>query len=291
MTTSQLLAKAAKYLQTSSSPQLDAEILLAYVLHQTRTVILANSKQPITLLNLVYFYWLVQLRRKGWPVAYLTHHKEFYGRSFKVTAQTLIPRPSTELLIEKTLGIIRARRPVEPAASSGKDSIKTIADIGTGSGCIAITLALAEPYLKIYATDNSSAALKVAKQNAQAHGVTKCIDFGLGNLVESLINRQLDIVVANLPYVTNNEYTDNPDLKFEPKDALLEQPGLFSNFCEQISAHKEIKYIFLETSPQVLDNWLETLKKYYPANLISILPDLSGSSRLIMVDNAKTLEL
>jgi len=273
MTAGQLLARATQLLKTSTSPSLDVEVLLAYVLKLPRTVILSNINQPIKPMKIAYFYWLVWRRRRGSPIAYLVGFKEFYGRNFKVTQQTLIPRPTTELLIDKTLGIIRAN-----------DSIKTIADIGTGSGCIAITLAAEAPHIKVYATDISKYALTVTKHNARIHKVSDRVILGLGNLLEPLRNCKIDMVVANLPYVTKDEYEANPELKFEPKSALLEPAELLEKFCQQLSKHPEIKFVLLETSPQILENWLKILKKYYSPDTISIFPDLSGNSRLIMID-------
>ncbi|MFH1867317.1 MAG: HemK/PrmC family methyltransferase [Patescibacteria group bacterium] len=294
MTVQQILARATNQLKSSSSsPSLDAEVLLALVLKTYRTNLLINVEQRLSWLELWRFQGLIAKRNRGWPVAYLTGNKEFYGRNYKVTPKTLIPRPETELLVEKIIGIIRAQRPVDPppAGSLENGSIKTIADIGTGSGCIAITLALELPIVKIIATDISPNALKVANLNANLLGGKGRIDFRLGNLLEVLENEKLDLVAANLPYLTKEEYNANPELKFEPKEALLEPIGLFDEFCRQIAKHNEIKFILLETSPRIINRWLATLKKFYSTSAIFILPDLSGSSRLIIIDTNKALKV
>ncbi len=290
MTRSQALAWASHQLNFNSSPTLDAEVLLASVLNLSRTKLLADLSKTINLVDGWRFKRLISQRKKGMPVAYLTRHKEFYGRKFLVNKHVLIPRPETELLIEKSLIVMHASLPINPATwnSSRNSSIKTIVDIGTGSGCIAITLTLELPSIKVIATDISAAALKVARYNSQLYKVTNRIAFKQSDLLTPLKNRSIDLLIANLPYVTKKEYDANPELKFEPAGALLEQSGLFETFCQQLAAHQEIKFILLETSPLIINSWLEVIKKFLSSCSISIFPDLSGNSRLIIIDTKKT---
>ncbi|MFA4936673.1 MAG: peptide chain release factor N(5)-glutamine methyltransferase [Patescibacteria group bacterium] len=273
MNRSTALTWASRQLNSSTSPALDAEVLLASVLNLSRTKLLTDLNQNINLFDFWRLKYVINKRTKGMPVAYLTHNKEFYGRKFLVNKHTLIPRPETELLIEKTIGTIRAN-----------GSIKTVADIGTGSGCLAITLALELPLIKITATDISPSAIKVARRNACVYKVANRIDFKHGDLLSPLKSEKIDLIIANLPYVKKTEYDANPELKYEPASALLEQPGLFEKFCQQIAQNTKIEFILLETSPLVLSFWLETIKKILPHCLISVFSDLSGNSRLIMID-------
>jgi release factor glutamine methyltransferase len=146
---------------------------------------------------------LTERRGSGEPSAYITEHREFYGLDFKVDARVLIPRPETELLVEKAIKDCR------------QFGYTSVADIGTGCGCIAISLALNLPGATIYATDISPEALEVAEDNCRIHKVKSGIKLLCGNLLEPL-HRPVDLIVANLPYVKTVEITS----KYEPETAL-----------------------------------------------------------------------
>ncbi|MDZ4229879.1 MAG: HemK/PrmC family methyltransferase, partial [Candidatus Veblenbacteria bacterium] len=213
MTRAQALSHGSALLSAPSpSPALDAEVLLAYACGCNRSELLAHLEEPLPLLRGWRFRWLIHRRWSGIPVAYLTHEKEFYGRSFYVNRYVLTPRPETELMIEAALGTIHAN-----------GSIATIIDVGTGSGCIAITLALELPHLKVLATDTSAPALAVAKKNATHYGVDTRITFLRGNLIKPLLATPYpllsnSLLLANLPYLTTDEIKG--ELTSEPRDAL-----------------------------------------------------------------------
>jgi release factor glutamine methyltransferase len=154
------------------------------------------------------------------PSAYITGHKEFYGLDFEVTPAVLIPRPETETLVEAALQLARKGLDASPPARSGAPGV-IIADIGTGSGCIAVALALALREARLIATDVSREAIEVARRNAARHGVDRRIEWRRGDLLEPLKER-VDLIVANLPYVKTSEWAAlPPELRVhEPRAAL-----------------------------------------------------------------------
>ena len=163
------------------------------------------------------FYELLERRINHEPLAYIAGEKEFYSRSFDVNGSVLIPRPETELLVTEALDI--ARGVGEPA----------ILDIGTGSGCIAVTLACELPAAKVYASDISPEALNIARCNAGKNGAAERVRFILGDLAEAFGAGSFDIVVSNPPYVSPAEYEVlDPSVKnYEPALALVsEEDGL-----------------------------------------------------------------
>lgn len=163
------------------------------------------------------FYELLERRIKHEPMAYISGEKEFYLRPFSVNRSVLIPRPETELLVAEALDIARGMD--EPG----------ILDIGTGSGCIAVTLACELPAAKVYASDISPEALRTARMNAEKNGAAGRIIFLLGNLTPALKENSFDIVVSNPPYVSKAEYEGlDPSVRdYEPQLALVsDEDGL-----------------------------------------------------------------
>ena len=155
---------------------------------------------------------VIERRRKREPVAYILGEREFYGRMFQVTPAVLIPRPETELLVDAALAAI-------PAGNAG------VVDAGTGSGCLAITLALECPDARVVATDVSPAALAVAKANAERHGVADRVEFLETDLLRGAPSR-VDVIVSNPPYVPERDRSSlAPEvLDFEPSEALFSGP-------------------------------------------------------------------
>lgn len=213
MTIQEALTKAIPTLP-KSSPRLDAEVLLSWVLKQRREYILAHPEKNLTKLQRQKYQQLIKRRNKHEPVAYLVGHQAFYDLDFLVDKHVLIPRPETELMIDQIKKLPANKR--------------AIIDLGTGSGCIIITLAkhgLGKQYL---AVDFSAPALKVAKQNAKKYRQNKTIAFYQGDLLLPIINNlktkriKLNspeiIITANLPYLTP---TESSGLKYEPQIALL----------------------------------------------------------------------
>ncbi|BCV24084.1 peptide chain release factor N(5)-glutamine methyltransferase [Gelria sp. Kuro-4] len=201
------------------SPRLDSEVLLRHVLGKGRAEFFRDLGEPLAAGVLERFRTLVARRVQGTPVAYLTGHKEFFGLDFKVTPAVLIPRPETEILVERALQVA-----ADLVAAKGE---LRILDLGTGSGAIAVTLAVGLPTVRLVATDCSPAALEVAAANAKRHGVRERIAFRLGDLWGALREEDVipghpfDIIVSNPPYIPAGELEQLPaDVKHEPPAAL-----------------------------------------------------------------------
>lgn len=201
----------------SSSDELDAEVLLAFVLKKNRSWLFSYPEKKLSAFQREKFKYLILKRARRVPVAYLTGEKEFFGYSFKVNSHTLAPRPLTEEIIDKALEWIakNKKRPI------------TIADIGTGSGCIIIALAkkLSEHEtlnnFRFYGSDISAFALRVAKKNAILHQVEKHIKFLRGHLLIPLDCKNIDLVLANLPYLNSADIQKEPSIQKEPPIALI----------------------------------------------------------------------
>ncbi|HET7087912.1 MAG TPA: peptide chain release factor N(5)-glutamine methyltransferase [Anaerolineae bacterium] len=215
-TVSAALQDAARRLDTAriDAPRIVAEALLAHVLSLVRAQLLARPETPLSLDQLSRYQVLVERCTSGEPLAYVIGHREFYALDFVVDPRVLIPRPETELLVEMAIRIAGAR----PAAGGGE---YIIADVGTGSGAIAVTLAVHLPFVRVVATDISPDAIAVASQNARRHGVAERITFKVGNLLES-IEPPVDLLAANLPYVRTEEWKHlaRPIRDHEPAIAL-----------------------------------------------------------------------
>ncbi len=213
-----LIEGSGKLSESSSSPMLDAEILLLKAIGKNdRLYLYANHEVKISSENLETYNEYIDRRAKMEPVAYIVGQKNFYGLIFHTDHRVLVPRPETELLVDEAIN------------ESKSDFPLTIVDIGTGSGCIPVSIArnTNSNDVKIFATDISKDALAVAEKNAKLHGVDGQITFLQGNLLEPYIstNTELDtgsrmLITANLPYISNREYEN-------PKDeSILREPRL-----------------------------------------------------------------
>ena len=181
-----VILRGARRLQAAGipTPRLDAELLLAQALGASRSSLLAMLPDAPPPDALRAYDPLLERRARREPIAYITGEHEFWGRPFVVTPDVLIPRPETELLVERALALARPG--------------DVVADVGTGSGCIAVSVALARPDVRVYATDTSPRALAVAGVSAERHGAP--VTFLEGPLLSPL-PEQPDLVLANLPYV------------------------------------------------------------------------------------------
>ena len=191
------------------SPRLDAEVLLAHALACSRTQLIIDMMRPLATEELSRFRELVKRRRHREPVAYLRGEREFYGRTFRVDARVLVPRPDTETLIDVALG--RTRH----LSMSAR-----VLDLCTGSGCVAVTLALTRPTTQVTATDISEPALALAPENALRLGAP-LVAFARADLFGAL-RGPFDLITANPPYIASAEVeTLAPDVRqFEPRVAL-----------------------------------------------------------------------
>ncbi|MFC2037230.1 peptide chain release factor N(5)-glutamine methyltransferase [Chloroflexota bacterium] len=192
------------------SPRLDAELLLAHVLGVNRAAVMAWPDRELTPKELTRYRGLVMRRAAREPLAYIVGHREFFDLDFVLNPHVLIPRPETELLVEHALQLGRRMAPAIQ-----------IADVGAGSGAIAVTLAVHLPQATVYALDDSAEALAVAEENARRHGVRERVHCLQGDLLAPLPGA-VDLITANLPYVTMGEWDDlAPEIRdYEPRSAL-----------------------------------------------------------------------
>ena len=205
-----MLAQARGLLEDQDEGRLESEILLVYVLGVSRSYLYANPDQEISLPKTEAVLDLVQRRAAGEPIAYLTGTREFWSLPLRVTPDVLIPRPETELLVEIALEFIPA------------DARWRIADLGTGSGAIALAIASERPGCEIHATEYSEEALKIARHNIEALAPGK-VGLHQGSWLEPL-NGRFMLIVSNPPYVAAEDpHLQQGDCRFEPADAL--SPG------------------------------------------------------------------
>ena len=193
------------------APSLEARLLLAHVLDCKPIDVLVRSFDETTDGERTRFRELIQRRVQGWPVAYLVGSKDFFLLRFEVTPAVLIPRPDTETLVQTALEVLKP----QPAAR--------VLDIGTGSGCIAISLAHRCPGIAVQAVDISPDALDVARRNARLHGVESRVQFRLGDLFAPVpTEERFDLIASNPPYISPSEIaTLAPDVRdHEPRLAL-----------------------------------------------------------------------
>jgi release factor glutamine methyltransferase len=216
MLSGEALAQAATQLRNEGveSPRLDAELLLAHVLGVNRAAILTWPDRPLTPKQLTRYRDLVAQRAAREPLAYIVGHREFYDLDFVVDARALIPRPETELLVEHA---VRHARRIAPEAGAPLQ----LADVGAGSGAIAVTLAVHLPEATIYALDESAEALALTAENARRHHVTDRVHPLQGDLLSPLL-QPADLITANLPYVATAEWEQlPPEIRlYEPRAAL-----------------------------------------------------------------------
>lgn len=189
----------------------EARRLLQQVTGATIAQIIAYPGRQLGAIDQLRFESLVARRAAGEPLSYLIGQREFYSRNFRVTPDVLIPRPETEDLVDAALARLSASGTPE------------VVDLGTGSGCIGITLGLEQPNAKVLGVDASADALEVARGNARDLGCTN-IDFVIGNWLDGIEGRRLAMIVANPPYIEDGDpHLEQGDLRFEPRAALT--PG------------------------------------------------------------------
>jgi release factor glutamine methyltransferase len=211
----QLLEWTTKFLAEKGieSARLDAEVLLAHVLGTTRLELYVHYDELVAPDALARYHDLVSRRGRREPLRYIVGYTEFLSLRLAVDKRVLIPRPETELLAERAITLLGGVAPGE----------KTVVDVGTGSGCIAVAIAKNFPDVVVHATDCSADALAVARENARSLGVQDQVRFHQGNLLEPLaqLAAVVDLVAANPPYVPEKDYeTLAPELHYEPRQAV-----------------------------------------------------------------------
>ncbi|MBI3562137.1 MAG: peptide chain release factor N(5)-glutamine methyltransferase [Gammaproteobacteria bacterium] len=205
-----ILRTAPQQLPCSDSARLDVEVLLAHAIRQPREHLHTWPEYELTPAQYAEFSALINKRRDGWPVAYLTGHQAFWTLDLLVTPATLIPRPETELLVETALQLLPAQPP------------RTVIDMGTGSGAIALAIGKERLHWQIHAVDVSGDALDVARNNAQRHRIHN-VTFHHSNWLTSLPgDLRADIIVSNPPYIAERDpHLQQGDVRFEPATALV----------------------------------------------------------------------
>lgn len=194
--------------KTSMSARIDSEVLMCHVLQCNSAHLAAWPEKMLNSNEDGHFIALVQKRCSGIPIAHLTGEKEFWSLNFKVSQDTLIPRPETELLVETMLTMFQHEKQLD------------IVDLGTGSGAIAIALASTKPEWNMTATDISAKALAMSKENASLHNINN-IRFINSDWFQSLNNQKFDVVISNPPYIAKSDaHLRKGDLRFEPQCAL-----------------------------------------------------------------------
>jgi release factor glutamine methyltransferase len=271
------LSKGAEVLmkQRIAESLLEAEVLLRHSLKWSQVRLYANLNQELTADQFLKFDSLIQRRIHHEPTAYILKHKEFFGIDFYVDQRVLIPRPETELLVEKTLEL-------------ADNTEFCIVDVGTGCGAIAIALALRLPNAKIYATDISSQALEVARMNITRHKVSDQVHLLEGDLLRP-VPISPDLIVANLPYIRNSEMTKlSPEIRlFEPlislsggSDGLREIKRLLRQAKSEIHPKKAI---LLEIAPHQNQEVVNLVHHLFPDTELEVFQDLSGQDRVVNV--------
>jgi len=208
-TLKQLIADGAGALADSDSARLDAELLLAVALNKPRTWLYTWPEHIPSLPEQHKYLDLLRRRQDGEPIAYLIHRREFYGLELKINHHVLIPRPETETLVECVL-----------QAATGNAQMR-IADLGTGSGAVALALAHTMPQARVVATDIYGEALTLARENAAALGIDN-ISFVQGSWLEPLADMTFDIIASNPPYIdAQDPHLSEGDVRFEPVPALV----------------------------------------------------------------------
>jgi release factor glutamine methyltransferase len=196
------LREAARRIDAS-----EAGVLLAHALGVPRARLVAHAERPLGTADDRRFAGLVERRAAGEPVAYIVGEREFWGLALRVTPAVLIPRPETELLVERSLALLPPETPLD------------VLELGTGSGAVAIAIARERPRANVVATDVSAEALEVARGNARTHGVR--VAFACGDWLAAAGGKRFDLIVSNPPYVASGDpHMTRGDLRFEPPGAL-----------------------------------------------------------------------
>lgn len=260
--------------------RIEAELLLMHFLGVGKAELYTRLEELISTSEAEGFWYLVQHRCHHEPTAYILKQCQFCGVDFYIDSRALIPRPESELLVETALEFIRQRFPSGVPFS--------IADVGTGSGAIAIVVALHLTQAEVYATDISSAALEVARINCCKHGVEKQVHLLLGDMLQPL-PEPVDIILANLPYVKDSELPQlSPEIRnFEPIIALAGgQEGLEK--VRQLLPQAKQKLlpgglILLEIGQGQGTAVTALVRDYFPTGKIDLIPDLAGIDRVVRV--------
>jgi release factor glutamine methyltransferase len=280
-TVGEALREGVQRLERAAVPSapLAAELLLIHVLGRDRAWLYAHPEIPIDPAQAEAFFSLTNKRAAGTPTQYLTGKQEFWGLDFEVTSDVLIPRPETEHVVEVALARIGESRRSAPLRA---------ADIGTGSGCLAVALAKELPQAKIFATDISAAALAIASRNAAGHNVTDRITFVECNLLDGIHDHApFDVIVSNPPYVARKDAQSLPiDVRehepqialFAGEDGMAIYPPLIAQAATHLAAGG---LLVLELGCGLFEAVSDLLEARRGWTRVSATQDLAGIPRVI----------
>lgn len=259
----------------SGLPRLEARVLLAHASGRRREWLLAHGDEPADARAAAAFTGLAQRRRHGEPIAYLTGVREFFGRDFEVSPAVLIPRPETELLMDEALAWLRDH-----------PHRRLAADVGAGSGCIAVTLAQRCPGLRVVASDISRAALELAQRNLVRHGVAERVALVEADLLAPGVQK-FDLICANLPYIPAERLKSLRVSHWEPqlaldggKDGLRQIRRLLAQAPERL-AHGGLALLEIEERQGAAASALA--RRAFPQAAVGVLKDLAGRDRVVKI--------
>lgn len=281
MTISEILIQGAEMLVGRPTPRLDAELVLGSMMGLTREQLFCSCDKQVAEAYSTRFFDFMEQVCAGKPVSYITRSKEFFGRNFYVDERVLIPRPETEMLIEEGS---------ECAASLGLASPR-ILDLGCGSGCIGLSLALELPNSQVTLADISMDALEVTTMNAERLGLLGKVKIVESNLLSNLFDQEFDVIVTNLPYIGTKKYNDvSIDVDtYEPSLALYAGDDglvLYKKLFQQISSLSVMpRYLIGEFGFGQSGDIFSLLNTFFEhkSSSIRILPDLAGIDRVFVV--------
>ena len=271
-------------LQREGAPEahLEAELMLAHVADMSRSHLYAYPERSLSPDQEMGLARLLKRRLQREPLAYILGRREFFGLEFAVRQGVLIPRPETELLVERALHL------AQQIQEHGR--APRVVDIGTGCGNIAIALAVNMPELCIYGVDNSSEALSVARENVRHHKVSDRVNLLQGDLLAPLPER-VDIIIANLPYVREDRMSRlQPEVDWEPAEALCGGPDgldVLRRLLEQAPGKlRKGGCLLMEMDPGQADTLSREVLARFPGAELETEKDLAGHDRLLVVRTA-----
>ena len=277
-----VLREASAHLRAvTDAPRLEAEVLLAHLLETSRTALLTHPECSLTAGQLARYRRLVRRRASGYPLPYLTGRVEFYGLEFEVTPDVLIPRPETETLVELALA---------PHSSSTHPSSThlLIADVGTGCGCIAVSLAVHLPNATIYAIEISPAALAVARRNVERHTVAARVLLMVGDVLTPCPG-PVDLIVSNPPYIPTGECGSLPASvrDHEPRLALDGGPDGLAVIRRLLAQAPAVLRaggrLLIEIGAGQGEAASHLARTFLPQAPVRVHPDLAGRDRVLEV--------
>ncbi|MDX1436899.1 MAG: peptide chain release factor N(5)-glutamine methyltransferase [Anaerolineales bacterium] len=264
-----------RFSQYSETAALDSKVLLAFILKQPKSWVVAHPEYTLEPHEMASLSEAVTRLDRATPLPYVLGAWEFYGHTFKISPAVLIPRPETELLVERAVRWLE-RRPDRRRA----------ADIGTGCGCIAVSLAKSIPDLQVIATDISFASLEIAQENIHRHHASGRIKLVQSDLLNSLEER-LDLICANLPYIPSETLRSLPVAAHEPWTALDGGPdgmAVINRLMESLSASiLPGGLVLLEIEARQGQIALDSARSFFPGAAVGLSQDLAGLDRLISI--------